>query len=274
MRKLIKIESLEERAKEIRVEIIKMISLASSGHPAGSLGAVDIITALYFGILNHNPKKPGWEERDRFVLSNGHVCPAQYAALALAGYFPVSKLKRLRKFNSPLQGHPERTRLLGIETTSGPLGCGLAQAAGLALAAKMDDKRFRVYCLASDGEHDSGNHWEAIMFAAKYKLSNLTLFVDRNNIQIDGETEDVMPLEPLVDKYKAFRWNVLDINGHDYKEIITSVNKARAYYEGPTAIIAKTIPGKGVSFMERDYLWHGKAPNEEEAKQALKELKT
>jgi transketolase len=207
------------------------------------------------------------------ILSNGHVCPAQYAALAHAGYFASSKLLKLRKFGSPLQGHPERVRLAGVETTSGPLGCGLAQAVGIALAAKMDNKRYRTYCIVSDGEHDEGNHWEAVLLASKYKLSNLTLFVDRNGIQIDGPTEKILPLEPLIEKYKAFGWNVFEIDGHNFEEIISSAERARAYYEGPTAIIAKTTPGKGVSFMENDYRWHGKAPTRQEEKLALAELR-
>jgi len=272
--RLLSVSGLVSKANEIRIDIVKEISIAGSGHVGGSLGVADIITAFYFRILNHNPKKPDWEERDRLIISNGHICPAQYAALAHAGYFVQTKLAKLRKLGSPLQGHPERERLAGIETTSGPLGCGLAQAAGIALAARIDDRRFRVYCIASDGEHDEGNHWEVVMFAAKYKLSNLTLIVDRNNIQIDGRTEDVMPLNPLVDKYRAFNWNTLEIDGHNFSQIISAINQARAFYQGPTVIVANTIPGKGVSFMEGDFRWHGKAPNKDEAKIALKELET
>jgi transketolase len=270
--KYLSIPGLKVQSAEIRAQVIKMIYSAGSGHPAGSLGVSDIITALYFRIMTHDPKKPDWPQRDRLILSNGHVCPTQYAALAYAGYFSLGKLSRLRKFESPLQGHPERRSLPGIETTSGPLGCGLAQAVGIAMAAKLDDARFRTYCVSSDGEHDSGNHWEAVMAANKFHLSNLTLFVDRNNIQIDGPTEAVMPLEPLAAKYKAFGWNVVEINGHDFEEIILASEKARAYYEGPTVIIAETTPGKGVSFMEGNYLWHGKAPNKEETKKALEEI--
>jgi transketolase len=265
--------ALEKKANDIRKDIIKMLVSAGSGHSAGPLGMADIFTALYFHILNHDPKNPEWEERDRLILSNGHIAPGRYAAMAHAGYFPVSELKTLRKLGSRLQGHPERKRLPGIETTSGPLGSGLAQAAGYAYAARMDGAHFRVYCITSDGEHDSGNHWEAVMFAGKNNLSNLTLFVDRNNIQIDGHTEDVMPLEPLTEKYKAFNWNVLDIDGHNMEEIINAVDKARAVYENPTVIIAHTIPGKGVSFMEGLPEWHGKVPTREEAKKALDELK-
>lgn len=268
------IEELEKKANEIRKDLIKMLLAAGSGHSAGPLGMADIFTALYFEIMQHNPKKPDWEERDRLFLSNGHIVPVRYVTMAHAGYFPKSELKTLRKLGSRLQGHPERERLPGVETTSGPLGSGLAQASGYAYAAKMDNKRFRIFCITSDGEHDAGNHWEAVLFAGKNKLSNLTSFVDRNNIQIDGHTEDVMPLEPLEDKYKAFNWHVLHINGHNIEEIIDAVNHARAVYEKPTAIICHTIPGKGVSFMEGLPEWHSKPPNAEEAKKALHELRT
>ena len=266
-------QELHKKANEIRKDILRMLTAAGSGHPAGALGMADIFTALYFQILNHDPKIPNLDERDRLILSNGHICAAQYAAMAHAGYFPLSKLLSFRKLGSLLQGHPERTKLPGIETTSGPLGSGLAQAAGYAYAARMDNARFRVFCLCSDGEHDEGNHWEAVMFVGKYKLANLTVFIDRNNIQIDGFTEEVMPLEPLKDKYEAFNWNVLEIDGHNFEQIINSVVQARAVYDKPTAIIAKTIPGKGVSFMENKYEWHGKAPNKEELQKALEELK-
>ncbi|MCK4588543.1 transketolase [Candidatus Woesebacteria bacterium] len=257
----------------MRREIIKMLAKAGSGHSAGSLGMVDIFTALYFSIMNHDPKKPNWKERDRLILSNGHICPARYAAMAHAGYFPISELQTLRKLKSRLQGHPDRTKLPGVETTSGPIGSGLAQAAGYAYAARMDDKRFRIFCITSDGEHDTGNHWEAVLFAGKYKLSNLTAFLDRNKIQIDGHTEDVLPLEPLREKYVAFNWHVIGVDGHNMEEITNAVSRARAMYEKPTMIIAHTIPGKGVSFMENLPEWHGRAPNKEEAKKALDELK-
>ena len=268
------IHKLEEKANEIRQDIIKMLLEAGSGHSAGPLGMADIFSAFYFNILSHNPKNPNWEERDRLFLSNGHICPVRYATMAHAGYFPISELKTLRKLGSRLQGHPERTKLLGVETTSGPLGSGLAQASGYAYAARMDKKTFRVYCICSDGEHDAGNHWEAVLFAGKYKLSNLTAIVDRNNIQIDGYTEDVMPLEPLEDKYKAFGWHVLEVDGHNIEEFIDAVGEAKAIYEKPTVIIAHTIPGKGVDFMENKFEWHGKPPNKEEAKKALHELRT
>jgi len=263
---------LSKVAREIRKEVIKMVAVAGSGHPAGSLSSADIFTAFYFSILNHDPKNPDWTERDRFILSCGHYCPAQYAALALSGYFPTKDLATYAKLGSPLQAHPERGRLPGVETTSGPLGEGLAQSVGYALAARMDGKHFRIYCLTSDGEHDEGNHWEAVMLAAKLKLSNLTLIVDRNNIQIDGPTESVLPLEPLVNKYRAFNWQAVEVDGHDITQILESVKEAKGYYQGPTVIIAKTTAGKGVSFMENDFTWHAKPLSSEEAKLALKEL--
>ena len=269
-----KLKHLEEIANKIRETIIDTLLEAGSGHSAGPLGMADIFTALYFHVLNHDPKKPEWSERDRLVLSNGHICPVRYAAMAYAGYFPIEELKTLRKINSRLQGHPHRTALPGLETTSGPLGSGLSQAIGMALAAKLDNKKYRIYCITSDGEHDSGNTWEAIMFAGKNKLNNLTVIVDRNNIQIDGYTEDVMPLDPLREKYESFQWHVLEIDGHNMADFVDAVNEAKAIYEKPTVIIAHTIPGKGVSFMEGDYKWHGKPPNKEEAKKALDELRT
>lgn len=267
-------EELEKKALEVRKDIIKMLLAAGSGHSAGPLGMADVFTALYFNIMNHKSDEPLWEDRDRLFLSAGHITPVRYAAMAEAGYFPKLWLKKLRKLGSPLQGHPERTRLPALESTSGPLGEGLAQAAGYAYSARMDQKRFRVFCVCSDGEHNAGNHWEAVLFAGKYKLSNLTLFVDRNNIQIDGYTEDVMPLEPLRQKYEAFNWHTLHVDGHNMEEIVDAVNHARAVYEKPTVIICHTIPGKGVSFMEGLPEWHGKPPNEEEAKEALHELRT
>lgn len=268
------VQALEKIANDVRRDIIKMLVKAGSGHSAGPLGMADVFTALYFEIMNNDPKNPFWEERDRLILSNGHIAPVRYATMAHAGYFPIAELTTLRKLGSRLQGHPERLRLPGLETTSGPLGSGLAQAAGYAYAARMDGARFRVFCITSDGEHDSGNHWEAVMFAGKYNLGNLTAIVDRNNIQIDGYTEEVMPLEPLEEKYKAFNWHVLHIDGHNFQEIIDAVEHARAVYENPTVIIAHTIPGKGVSFMEGLPEWHGKPPSQEEAKRALHELRT
>ncbi|MCP6726465.1 MAG: transketolase [Patescibacteria group bacterium] len=264
---------LEKKANTIRQQVIIMLQKAGSGHSAGPLGMADVFAALYFSILKHNPKKPEWAERDRLILSNGHICPVRYAAMAEAGYFPKKELATLRQFGSRLQGHPERLKLPGIETTSGPLGSGLSQAAGMALVGKMDKKSWRVYCVMSDGEQNAGQTWEAVLFAAKNKLDNLVAIIDRNNIQIDGYTEDVMPLNPLGEKYEAFNWNVLEIDGHNIEEIIDACSHAKAVQKQPTLIIANTIAGKGVSFMENKYEWHGKPPNKEEAKQALKELK-
>ena len=269
-----KIKFLEEKANAVRQSIIEMLSEAGSGHTAGPLGMADVFTAFYFHILNHDPKNPFWEERDRLILSNGHICPVRYAAMAHAGYFPISELKTLRKLGTRLQGHPHRTVLPGVETTSGPLGSGLSQAAGYAYGAKMDGRKFKVYCFMSDGEQDAGNTWEAAMFAGKYKLNNLIALIDRNNIQIDGMTEDVMPLEPLRDKYEAFGWHVLEINGHDFEEIVNAVEEAKAIYEKPTVVISHNIPGKGIKEIEFDYKWHGIAPNKEQAAKFLAELRT
>jgi transketolase len=269
-----KIKFLEVKANEIRESIIEMLVAAGSGHTAGPLGMTDIFTAFYFHILNHDPRKPLWEERDRLVLSNGHICPVQYAALAHAGYFPVEELKTLRKFGTRLQGHPHRGALPGIEVTSGPLGSGFGQAVGIAYGARMDRKKFQTYVFMGDGEQDCGIIWESAMFAGKNRLSNLTGIIDRNNIQIDGMTEDIMPLEPLRKKYEAFGWNVLDIDGHNFEEIVNAVEEAKATYERPTMIIAHTIPGKGIKEIEFDYKWHGIPPNKEQAVKFLNELRT
>lgn len=268
------VSMLEINAERIRETIIQMLVAAESGHTAGPLGMADIFSAFYFHILAHDPKNPDWEGRDRLVLSNGHIVPVRYAAMAHAGYFPVAECLTLRKFGSRLQGHPERLRLPGLETTSGPLGEGLSQAAGMAYALRMDDKKNRVYCLMSDGEQEEGNIWEAALFAGKYRLSNLTAIMDRNNIQIDGMTEEVMPLEPIADKYRAFNWHVLEVNGNDIHAFITAVDEAKAIYEKPTLIIAHTVPGKGVPEIEFDYHWHGKPPSKEEGKRFLKEIRT
>jgi transketolase len=278
------IQEIELKANSIRQDIIKMLVEAGSGHSAGPLGMADVFAALYFAILHVDPKKPDWELRDRLVLSNGHICPVLYATMAEAGFFSKTELMKLRKYGSRLQGHPHRTALPGLETTSGPLGSGLSQAAGMALAGKMDDEPWRVYCLTSDGEHDEGNTWEAVMFAAKYKLDNLTAIMDRNHIQIDGYTEDVMPLEKLKDKYEAFGWYVIDIDGHNIRAIIDAVEQSKTMHGKPTMILANTIPGKGVDFMENDFKWHGAPPGgiedddgppkEKQAEVALKELRT
>jgi transketolase len=277
-----KLAFLEEMANRVRQDIMEELVEAGSGHSAGPLGMADVFTALYFHILNHKPREPHWADRDRVVLSNGHICPVLYPVLAHAGYFKIEELKTLRKLGSRLQGHPHRGALPGIETTSGPLGSGLSQAIGMALAANLDKSsstsslqgKYRIYALLSDGEHQEGNLWEAIMFAGKNRLSNLTAIIDRNNIQIDGFTEDVMLLESLRDKYEAFNWHVLEIDGHNMMQIVSAVSEAQAIFEKPTVIIAHTIPGKGVSFMENNYLWHGIPPNKEQAKEALKELRT
>lgn len=267
-----RLKDLKRKANQIRQLIIETLLEAGSGHSGGPLGMADIFTAFYFHILNHDPKNPNWEDRDRLVLSNGHICPVQYATMAMAGYFPIDELKTLRKINSRLQGHPHRGSLPGLETTSGPLGEGLSQAIGIALAGKLDKKNYRVYCLTSDGEHEEGNTWEAVMFAAKNKLNNLIQVIDRNYIQIDGNTENVMPLDPLKEKYESFNWNALEIDGNNIKSFIEAIEKAKTA-DKPTIIIAKTVPGKGVSFMENDYRWHGKPPNKEEAEKALEELR-
>ncbi len=272
-----KIWDLEMTANKIRMSVIDMLVAAGSGHTAGPLGMADIFTALYFHILRHNPQKPDWEERDRLVLSNGHICPVLYATMAHAGYFGVKELNTLRKFGSRLQGHPHRDWLSALETSSGPLGSGLSQAVGMALADRIDrgqsSGRF-FYCLLSDGEHDAGNTWEAGMLAGKEKLHNLIAIIDRNNIQIDGFTEDIMPLEPLKAKWEAWNWHVLEINGHSFEDIVNSVEEAKAVFNRPSMIIANTIPGKGVKEFERKFEWHGKPPNKEEAEAALSELRT
>jgi transketolase len=269
-----KMSFLEEMANTIRQDIVKTLVAAGSGHSAGPLGMADVFTAFYFHILNHRPKDSHWADRDRLVLSNGHICPVYYATLARAGYFPLEELKTLRKINSRLQGHPHRGSVPGVETTSGPLGSGLSQAIGFALSARLDKKKWRTYCFMSDGELEEGNTWEAVMFAGKEKLGNLTALIDRNNIQIDGFTEDIMPLEPLKQKFEAFNWHVIETSGHDFPGIIGAAAEAKAIHERPTIVIAHTIPGKGVDFMENDYTWHGKPPTREEAEDALKELRT
>lgn len=268
-----RIRELEIKANEVRQTIIEMLVEAGSGHTAGPLGMADIFTAFYFHILKHDPKNPLWEERDRLILSNGHIVPVRYASMAHAGYFPIEEAKTLRKFGSRMQGHPERTLLPAVETTSGPLGSGLGQASGIAYGALMDGKKFRVYCIVSDGEQDAGNTWESAMFAANNNLNNLTAIMDRNNIQINGMTEDVMPLEPIRAKYEAFGWHVIEVDGHNMEAFVDAVEEAKAIYEKPTMIVAHTIPGKGIKEIEFDYRWHGKPPKPEEAERFLKELR-
>jgi len=267
-----RLAELELHANDVRVGIIRSLVAAGSGHSGGSLDMADIFTALYFHLMRHDPKNPDWPDRDRLLLSCGHIAPVRYSAMAYAGYFPVEELLTLRKFGTRLQGHPERVSLPGLETTSGPLGEGLAQGTGIALAAKMDGKGYRTYVITSDGEHQCGLHWEAMMTAAKFKLDNLTCIVDRNVIQIDGSTEDVMPLEPFADKYRAFNWEVFECDGHDIAAFVDTVEKAKRVHGKPQVVIAHTVMGKGVSYMEGDYLWHGKPPKKDEAEKALQEL--
>ncbi len=265
---------LEGRAEAIRETIVEMLIEAGSGHTAGPLGLADIFAALYFHILKHDPKNPDWVERDWLILSNGHTVPVRYATMAHAGYFPLEECKTLRKFGSRLQGHPERMRLPGLETTSGPLGEGLSQAAGIAYAFRMDSKDNHVYCVMSDGEQEEGNIWEGAMFAGKYKLSNLTAIMDRNKIQIDGMTEDIMPLEPIADKYRAFNWCVIEVDGNDIAAFIAAVEEAKSVTDKPSIIIAHTIPGKGIPEIEGDFHYHGYPKSKEEAKKFLNELRT
>ena len=277
-KKIENINQLKLKTIQIRQDIIKMLFEAKSGHTAGPLGLVEIFVALYFNILNHDPKNPKWSERDRLVLSNGHVCPVLYATLAHCGYFDQSLLKTLRKLGSPLQGHPHRDELPGIENSSGPLGQGLSQAAGMALAAKLDKKDHLIFCITSDGEHQEGQTWEAVMFANKYKLSNLIQIIDRNYIQIDGNTEDIMPLGDLKEKYISFGWEVFELkDANNLEKVLSLLKEVYALAKNkkinkPIVIIAYTTPGKGVSFFENDYRWHGKAPDKDQTTKALEEL--
>lgn len=270
-----KIKELELRANDIRQDLIETLLTAGSGHSAGTLGMADIFTALYFHVLKHDPKRPKWAERDRLLLSNGHICPIRYVVMAHAGYLPKEELSTFRQIGSRLEGHPSYKKIAALETSSGPLGEGLSQACGFALAAKMDskDNDYHIWCLMSDGEQQEGMTWEAVMFAGKYKLQNLTAIIDRNNIQIDGRTEEIMPLDPLREKYESFGWHVEDINGHDMRQIINTMEEAKAIQERPVLIIANTIPGKGVDFMENKFEWHGVTPNKKQAKEAIEGLK-
>lgn len=274
------IKALAIKANNIRITLIEALIEAKSGHTAGPLGMADIFTYLYFHELRHDPKKPDWPERDRLVLSNGHICPVLYSAMAHAGYFGkdgVEQYKKgLRKFGTPFQGHPHRDFMPALETSSGPLGSGLSQAVGMALAERIDSGRSYkkwIYCLMSDGELDAGNTWEGAMLAGKEKLGNLIAIIDRNNIQIDGFTEDVMPLEPLSDKWQAFNWHVIEVNGHDFADIHRAVGEAKAEFDQPSVLIANTIPGKGVPEFERKYEWHGKPPSPKEGEMALSVLR-
>lgn len=280
------VKALEKKANKIRQDIIKMLIKAGAGHSAGPLGMADVFTALYFHVLKHNPKDPLWSDRDRLILSNGHIVPVRYVTMHHAGYdITEAELGTLRKIGSRLEGHPSYLKIPALETSSGPLGEGLSQACGFAYAARLDHRqhKYHVWCIMSDGEQEEGMTWEAAMFAAKYRLSNLTAIIDRNNIQIDGYTEDIMPLEPLREKYEAFGWHVLEMNGHDMQEIVSTLEEAKAITEKPVCVIAHTIPGKGVEFMEYDYQWHGVAPGEgpenvfpkeQQGEEALRELRT
>jgi transketolase len=260
------------RANSIRQDIIRMLVEAKSGHPAGSLGMADIFSALYFGVMRHDPKKPDWQERDRLVLSNGHICPVLYAALSEAGYFPKEELRTLRRLGSPLQGHPHRGSLPGIENSSGPLGQGISQAVGMALVGKREKAGWRVFTVLGDGEMNEGQVWEALLLAPKYHLDNLVAIIDRNNIQIDGTSDEVLPLEPLMEKLDSFGWNTVVVDGNNMEALLPAFSLASSHDGKPTAIIAKTVPGKGVSFMEGKFGWHGKSPNKEEGEAAIKEL--
>ncbi len=278
------IEGIERRALSIREHIITMLEEAGSGHSAGPLGIADVYAALYFRVLNHDPKRPDWAERDRLILSCGHTVPVRYATMAEAGYFPRRELLTLRKYGSRLQGHPHNLGLPGMETSSGPLGQGISQAIGFALAARLNQKKWHTYCILGDGELQEGQIWEGLMYAGNRNLHNLTVIIDRNNIQIDGPTESIMPLEPLADKIKAFNWHVIEVDGHNVQQIIDACNEAKAITEHPTCIIAHTIPGKGVSYMEYDYRWHGAPPGlqnisgspekDEQTRVALRELRS
>jgi len=280
------INDLACKANEIRQDLMTMLETAGSGHSAGPLGMADIFTAFYFHELKHNPHDPMWADRDRLILSNGHIVPIRYTAMHHAGYdISRDELMTLRQIDSKIEGHPSYAHFPALETSSGPLGEGLSQAAGMAQAAKMDGRSndFHIWCIASDGEHEEGMTWEAAMFAAKYRLDNLTLIIDRNSIQIDGVTEDIMPLEPLKAKYESFNWTVLEMNGHDFQEIMTTLEESKAIQQSPVCIIANTVPGKGVDFMENDYQWHGdppgggpddKVPEEKQAETALQQLRS
>ena len=280
-----KVKELEIKANEIRQSILEMLMEAKSGHTAGPLGMADIFTLLYFHVLRHDPENPSLEDRDRLILSNGHICPVLYATMAHAGYFPISELKTLRKFGSILQGHPHREWLPALETSSGPLGSGLSQAVGMAIADRMDDKSPEkyFYCLMSDGELECGQTWEAVMLAGKEKLHNLVAIIDRNGIQIDGFTKDVMPLDPLKEKFESFNWHAIDVNGHDFRALNEAIGEAQSVYGKPSVLIAHTIPGKGVPEFERDYRWHGNPPGkgpeddipkDEQGEVALNRLRT
>lgn len=269
----LEIQELEKKARKIREDIIEEVYSAKSGHPGGSLSVADILTVLYFREMNIHPENPDWEDRDRFVLSKGHCSPALYSCLANRGFFPIEDLKTFRNINSYLQGHPDKNKIPGVDMTTGSLGQGLSAANGMAIAGKMDKKDYRVYCVLGDGEIEEGQVWEAAMAANKYKLDNLCVMVDNNNLQIDGTIEEVMSSYPIDEKFRSFGFQVINIDGHDMEEIIKAFEVAKNVKGKPTCIIAKTIKGKGVTFMENQAGWHGKAPNEEQYKQAISEMR-
>lgn len=271
--KITKVEALEKVANDIRIGVIEEVYSAQSGHPGGSLSCSDILAVLYFNQMNVNSKKPNAPERDRFVLSKGHCSPALYATLAYKGYFPKEYLKDFRKIDSILQGHPDMTKVAGVDMTTGSLGQGLSTAVGMALGSKMDSAGCRVYCLVGDGEIEEGQIWEAAMSASKNQLDNLCVIVDHNGLQIDGKVEDVAGLTDIEEKFKSFGFNVLTVNGHNIEELIHAFEVAKTKKKAPTVIVANTIKGKGVSFMENEASWHGKAPNKEQYEQAINELK-
>ncbi len=266
------IEELAAIGRDVRADIVRMTAAAGSGHPGGSLSAVELLTALYFKVMRHRPAEPKWPDRDRFILSKGHACPLLYSVMARAGYLPAEELTTLRKFGSCLQGHPSCLALPALEVSSGSLGQGLSIANGLALSAKLNAREFRVYCLLGDGELQEGQVWEAVMSAAHYKLDNVCAIVDYNGLQIDGDVEKVMGLAPLAEKWRAFNWHVVEIDGHDYAGVLAAYEEAARTKGKPTVIIARTVKGKGVSFMENAAGWHGKAPNADELKRALDEI--
>ena len=265
-------EQLKEIANLLRRDVITMIAKAGSGHPAGSLGMADVFAALYFKVLSHNPEMSDWTERDRVILSNGHICPVLYATLARAGYFPPEELNNLRQLGNKLQGHPSKKNFSLMEASSGSLGHGLSVAAGMSLVAKKEGKQYIIWCVMSDAEHQEGSTWEAVMFSARNQLNNLKVIVDRNNIQLSGDIDNIMPISPLQQKYESFGWHVFEVDGHNIEDLIKVLQEANNYQDGPCVVLAKTIPGKGVSFMEGKWRWHGKAPNAGEAKRALDEL--
>ncbi|PSN91050.1 transketolase [Candidatus Marsarchaeota G2 archaeon OSP_D] len=268
----VSVERLQAISRQIRKDILEMLSEAGSGHPGGSLSAVELVVALYFAKMVHNPLDPRWADRDRFLLSKGHAAPLLYAVLAECGYFPKSELKTLRKLGSRLQGHPDPTKLPGVEIPGGPEGIGLSEGVGMALAARLDRKSYRVYVLMGDGELNEGEVWEAAMAAAKYKLDNLTAIVDRNGVQQDGLTEQIMPIEPVANKWRAFNWNVIEVDGYDFEQILGAIDEARSVRNKPTVIVAYTTKGKGVEFMEWQSEYHGKVPDKQTVQKAIEEL--